>query len=112
MMNLILVLLCLIGTYYLTIFIESKIRESAKIKAINLAHKCLDEFRILSFEEIKNIKDTPFNPNELEPDFAPYTNLFNFRFYFKVKVQKESETLIKWVYAFYFLNFKVIVTIL
>jgi len=107
MMNLILVLLCLIGAYYLIIFLDSKFRESAKIKAINLANKSLDEFRILSFEEIKNIKDSPFNSSEIEPDFTPGTNLFNSRFYFKVEVEKESERITKWVYAFYFMNFQI-----
>ncbi len=107
MLNLTIVLLCLIGTYYILIFLDSKFRERAKIKSINLAYKSLDEFRILSFVEIENIKDTPFNTSEIEPDLTPHTNLFNSRFYFKIKVQRESEILTKWVYVFYFLNYKV-----
>ncbi len=107
MMNLILVLVCSIGAHYLLMFLDSKFRKSAKIKAINLAYKSLEEFKILSLEEIKNLDDSPFNLNEIEPDFTPHTNLFNARFYFKLTVQKESEIFTKWVYVFYFLNFRV-----
>lgn len=106
-MNLILVLLCAIGAYYLIIFLDSIFRKSAKIKAIHLAYKSLEEFKIISLEEIKNLDGSPFNLNEIEPDFTPHTNLFNARFYFKLTVQKGSETLTKWVYVYYFFYFKV-----
>ncbi len=107
MMNLILVLVCVISSHYLLMFLDSKFRKNAKIKAINLAYKSFDEFKILSLEEIKNLDDSPFNLNEIEPDFTPHTNLFNARFYFKLIVQKESEIFTKWVYMFYFLNFRI-----
>ncbi len=108
MMNLILVLVCAIGGRYLLMFLDSKFRKSAKIKAIDFAYKSLDEFKILSIEEVKNLDDSPFDLSEIgiEPDFTPHTNLFNSRFYFKLTVQKGSETFTKWVYVFYFLNFK------
>ena len=65
-MNLILVLVCVIGAHYLLMFLDSKFRKSAKIKAINLAYKSLDEFKILHLEKIKNLYDIPFILNEIE----------------------------------------------
>jgi hypothetical protein len=74
MMNFVVVLLCFIGAYYLIIFLDSKFEESAKIKAIKLAYKSLNEYTILTINEIKNLDDVPFDFDEIEPSFSPGTN--------------------------------------
>ncbi len=107
MVNLILIIVCSIVGYYLINFLNLKFRENAKSKVIDLAYKCLDEYEILTLSELKDLDDLPFEFDEIEPSFSRGSNLFQSRFYFKLTVQKDSEILVKWFYAFYFFTFKV-----
>lgn len=107
MLNLILIIVCSIVGYNLINFLNLKFRENAKSKAVDLAYKCLNEYKILTLIELKDFNDFPFDFDEIEPSFSPASNLFQSRFYFKLTVQKDSEIFVKWFYAFYFFTFKI-----
>jgi hypothetical protein len=107
MTNLILIVLIIICTYNLIIYLNKKYKESAKNKVIALIYSRLKEYKILSFDEVINIKGTPLDIDRIEVNFTPGANLFSNRFYYKVQIEKESEIITKWIYAFYFMNFQI-----
>jgi hypothetical protein len=107
MLNLIITLISIVTVYYLIKYLDTKFRDGNRPKALALTYKCLEPYDIVDFKELNDSMGTPYEAGGIEPDFTPNSNLLSSRFYFRVTVKSETETLTKWVYAYYFMNLQI-----